>query len=196
MVVVALVAAYLIGSLDFAVVVGRMHGVNIHEVGSGNPGTANVLRTLGKGPAAMVFIGDLMKGVIAAAIGMVVSNDPHSALTIASGLAAVIGHCFPVYHRFRGGKGVATAAGVVLLSMPIVGLVLAGVWIVMVLVTRISAVGSLTLAVLAVPAAALWGGLEGLALLLLGGMFLLVVLRHAENIRRLVRGEERSVARS
>lgn len=196
MAVLVLVGAYLIGSLDFAVVVGRMHGVDIFETGSGNPGTANVLRTLGRGPAAMVLVGDLLKGVIAAAIGMVVSNDPHSALTIGAGLAAVIGHCYPVFHRFRGGKGVATALGVVLLAMPTVGLGLAGLWIVVVLLTRVSALGSLALAVAAVPAAAVWGSLRDLALALLGGMFLLVVLRHSDNIRRLIRGEERSISRS
>lgn len=69
------VVSYLIGSVDFAVLVGRMHGVDIHQVGSGNPGTSNVMRTLGRGPAAMVFIGDTLKGVIAAAVGTFLSGD-------------------------------------------------------------------------------------------------------------------------
>lgn len=189
----ALLAAYVVGSLDFAVVVGRMHGVNIHEVGSGNPGTANVLRTLGRGPAAMVFVGDMLKGVVAAAIGMVVGGgDPAGVWAFATGLAAVVGHCYPVFHRFRGGKGVATAVGVVLFTIPLAGLALAAVWGVVVALSRVSAVGSLVLAVASVPAA-MWQGLSGIPLVLLGVTFLLVVWRHRPNIKRLVAGEERPV---
>lgn len=192
-VTLAVVAAYLIGSIDFAVVVGRMHGVDIHEVGSGNPGTANVLRTLGRGPAVMVFVGDMLKGVVAAAIGMLAGGgDPRGLWAFAAGLAAVIGHCYPIFHRFRGGKGVATAVGVMIYTMPVVGLALVALWGVIVAVSRVSAMGSLVLAVASVPLA-LWQGLEGIPLVLLGLMFLLVVWRHRSNITRLVAGDERSV---
>lgn len=190
-ILLALLAAYVIGSLDFAVVVGRMHGVDIHQVGSGNPGTANVLRTLGRGPAVMVFAGDMLKGVVAAAIGMLVGGgDPLGVWAFAAGLAAVVGHCYPVFHRFRGGKGVATAAGVVMFTLPIAGLALAALWGAVVLVTRVSATGSLALAVASVPAA-LWQGLSGIPLILLALTFLLVVWRHRPNIKRLVAGDER-----
>jgi glycerol-3-phosphate acyltransferase PlsY len=91
----ALVAAYVVGSIDFAVIVARLHGVDITEVGSGNPGASNVLRTLGKGPAVIVIAGDTLKGVIAAAMGMVASGIPEFQIhwAFAAGLAAVLGHC-------------------------------------------------------------------------------------------------------
>ncbi len=193
--VIAVAGAYIIGSLDFAVVVGRMHGVDIHSVGSGNPGTANVMRTLGRGPAAMVLVGDMLKGVVAAALGMVVSGDPQSALAVGAGLAAVVGHCYPLFHRFRGGKGVATAVGVVLLVVPLGGLVLAGIWLLVVAITRISALGSLALSLAAVPVV-MWQGVKGMALVPLALIFLLVIVRHRTNIQRLLAGEEHSVTRN
>lgn len=190
----AIVAAYAVGSIDFAVVVARMHGVDIRSVGSGNPGAANVMRTLGRGPGVMVFAGDMLKGVVAAGMGMVAGGDPVGVLAFGSGLAAVVGHCYPVFHRFRGGKGVATAVGVVLFTIPVGGLVLVLIWGAGVGATRISAIGSLALAVASVPVA-MWRGVTGLPLLLLGAMFLLVVWRHKHNIGRLVAGEERSLSR-
>jgi glycerol-3-phosphate acyltransferase PlsY len=188
----ALVAAYLIGSVDFAVVVARMHGVDIHQVGSGNPGTANVLRTLGRGPAIAVLVGDMMKGVLAAGMGMVAGGDPIGVWAFAAGLAAVVGHCYPIFHRFKGGKGVATAVGVVALTVPLAALVMGVVWGAIVGITRISALGSLGLSVVAVPLA-IWRGVEGPAAVVLGVIFLLVIWRHRGNIRRLLAGEERTV---
>lgn len=192
--VLAIVSAYTVGSIDFAVVVARMHGVDIRSVGSGNPGAANVLRTLGRGPAAMVFMGDMLKGVVAAAMGMVVTGDPVGALAFGAGLAAVVGHCYPIFHRFRGGKGVATAVGLVLFTIPIGGLILGLIWAIGARLTRISAVGSLALAVASVPVA-VWQGVGGVPLLLLGATFLLVVWRHKANIGRLVTGQERLLSR-
>ncbi|HEY7565064.1 MAG TPA: glycerol-3-phosphate 1-O-acyltransferase PlsY [Acidimicrobiia bacterium] len=192
--VLAVIASYLIGSIDFAVVVGRMHGVDIHKVGSGNPGTSNVMRTLGKGPAAMVFAGDFIKGVIAAAIGTFLVTDPPgiSVWTFATGLAAVVGHCYPVFHRFRGGKGVATGGGVLLFALPIVGLVLAGIWIIVALLTRVASIASLSCLIATIPLA-LWQGLRGLPLLLLGAMLLLVTYRHRGNMSRILRRKEQKV---
>ena len=172
-----------------------MHGVDIHSVGSGNPGTANVMRTLGRGPAAMVLVGDMLKGVVAAALGMVGSGDPQSALAVGAGLAAVVGHCYPLFHRFRGGKGVATAVGVVLLVVPLGGLVLVGIWLLVVAITRISALGSLALPLAAVPVV-MWQGVKGMALVPLALIFLLVIVRHRTNIQRLLAGEEHSVTRN
>jgi glycerol-3-phosphate acyltransferase PlsY len=190
----ALVVAYLIGSVDFAVVVARMHGVNIHEVGSGNPGASNVMRTLGKGPAVMVFIGDALKGVIAAAVGTVLTRatSPISPWAFAAGLAAVLGHCYPIYHRFRGGKGVATGGGVVFFTMPLAGLILAVVWITVARLTRVASIASLTVLVTTVPLA-LWQGVRGMALVLLGATLLLVVYRHRGNISRILHRSEQRV---
>ncbi|HJR92015.1 MAG TPA: glycerol-3-phosphate 1-O-acyltransferase PlsY [Acidimicrobiia bacterium] len=193
-VVLALVGAYLVGSFDFAVAVARMHGVDIRQVGSGNPGTSNVLRTLGKGPAAMVFVGDLLKGVIAAAMGTVAgAGDPQGVWAFAAGLAAVLGHCYPVFHRFRGGKGVATGAGVLLYTIPLGGLLLAALWGLIVGVGRVASIGSLVVVMLALPVA-YWQGVRGVSLLMLGVILLLIVWRHRGNIARMLGGGESRVA--
>jgi glycerol-3-phosphate acyltransferase PlsY len=192
-VVLAVVASYLIGSLDFAVLVARMHGVDIHRVGSGNPGTSNVLRTLGRGPAAMVLVGDLLKGVIAAAIGTLAGGgDPQGVWAFAAGLAAVLGHCYPVFHRFKGGKGVATGAGVLLYTIPLGGLLLGALWGAVVGITRVASFGSLGVVVLAIPVA-VWQGVRGPSLAVLAAILILIVWRHRGNIARMVGEGERKV---
>lgn len=192
----ALVGSYLIGSLDFAVVISKAHGVDIHAVGSGNPGTSNVLRTLGRGPAAMVFLGDALKGVIAAAIGMLAAQDGGldvlAPMAFLCGLVAVTGHCFPVYHRFRGGKGVATGAGVILFTLPEVALILGALWILLARLLKVASIASLVGVLLAIPLA-LWRGVQGWSLLLLGLMLALIVWRHSPNIRRMIAGGEEKV---
>ena len=193
--VLAVVGSYLLGSVDFAVIVARSRGVDIHQVGSGNPGASNVLRTLGRGPAAMVLVGDALKGVMAAMIGWIAAGDeilPNSSVALAAGLAAVLGHCYPLYHRFRGGKGVATTAGVLTFVVPVAALVLAAVWVVVVRLTRVASIGSLTVVALAVPLA-WWRGLRPPAVWWLVAILALVVFRHRGNIRRMISGSERKV---
>lgn len=190
----ALVAAYLVGSIDFAVVVARMHGVDIHEVGSGNPGASNVLRTLGKAPAAMVFLGDTLKGVVAAAMGMAASGvaDPQVQWAFAAGFAAVLGHCYPIFHRFRGGKGVATAAGLLMFTLPLVGLIDAALWALMARLTKTASISSLVVMAVTIPLA-LWQGIGSIALIWLLATIALIVWRHKVNIQRMVRGDEQKV---
>ena len=190
----ALVAAYLVGSIDFAMIVSRMQGVDIREVGSGNPGASNVLRTLGRFPAAMVLVGDLLKGVIAAAMGLVASGtgDPQVHWAFAAGLAAVVGHCYPLFHRFRGGKGMATALGALAFTVPFAALVGGVLWLLTVWVTKTASLASMLVVVAAVPLA-LWQGVRGWALLWLAAMVVLVVWRHRGNIVRMVRGSEQKV---
>lgn len=185
----SIVLGYLLGSVDFGVVVSRAKGVDIYQVGSGNPGTANVMRVLGKRYAALVLLGDLAKGLAAALVGLWLGGRP---VGYAAGLAAVVGHCFPVWHRFRGGKGVATAAGMLLGLQPLVAIALGLTYAVVVLVTGISSLGSLIATALSIPAVALAGD-RGWSLLWLGLAVLLVVARHRENIRRLIAGQERKV---
>ncbi len=188
-----LALSYLLGSVDFAVLVGRMHGVYIHQVGSGNPGTSNVMRTLGRGPAAMVFIGDTLKGVIAAAIGAFLSGQgPESPWTYAAGLMAVIGHCYPVFHRFRGGKGVATGGGVILFAEPIAGLILTVLWVAIAKVGKVASVASLVVAIGSVPIL-IWQGVTRWALFWFGVMLGLVIYRHRGNISRIMKRRENSV---
>lgn len=185
--VVAVIAfAYLLGSVDFGVHVARARGVDIYAVGSGNPGTANVGRALGWKAAAAVLVGDLLKGVAAAAIGLVAVD---ATVGFAAGLAAVVGHCFPAWHRFQGGKGVATAGGSILVLAPLVGLILVVMWAAIAGFGKISSVASLTVAVLAVPALAV-AGHRGWSLVWVGLTMVLVLFQHRANIARLLRGEE------
>lgn len=191
--VLILLSSYLLGSVDFAVLVGRMHGVDIHQVGSGNPGTSNVMRTLGRGPAAMVFIGDTLKGIIAAAIGAFLSEQgPESPWTYAAGLMAVIGHCYPVFHRFRGGKGVATGGGVVLFAEPIAGLILTVIWVAVAKIGKVASIASLVVTVASIPIL-IWQGVSGWGLVWFGIMLGLVIYRHRGNISRIMKRREQTV---
>lgn len=183
-------AAYLVGSVDFAVVIARARGVDIYQVGSGNPGAANVARALGKGWAALVMAGDLAKGVIGSALGGLLVGS--QAATLAGGLVAVVGHCFPIWHRFRGGKGVSTALGALLWSAPPLGAGLAVLWVIVVLSLGISSVASLLAVILSFPGLVILGH-RGWSLLWSGAMVALVVFRHHDNIRRLLAGRERKV---
>ena len=194
-VALALLAAYAVGSVNFAVLVARLHGVDIHEEGSGNPGMSNVLRTVGKLPAAMVLVGDTLKGVIGAAMGAVAgglleSTGELSHWAYAAGFAAVVGHCYPLFHKFRGGKGVATGFGVLIFTVPLVALIDAVVWALIARLTKVAALGSLIVVLATVPLA-IWQGVDGLALLWMTLTIGLVAWRHRGNINRMIKGKER-----
>jgi glycerol-3-phosphate acyltransferase PlsY len=188
-VAVVVVAAYLVGSIDFAVLVARAKGLDIYDLGSGNPGTANVARNLGWKAAAPVLVGDVLKGVVASAVGLWVGTP---ALAVGAGLAAVLGHCFPIWHRFKGGKGVATAGGAIIVVSPILGVALVVIWATVARLIRISSVASLTVVVLSVPGLAI-AGHRGWVLIWAGAMAVLVLARHSSNISRLRRGKENSL---
>ncbi len=185
----AVAVAYLIGSVDFGVIVPRLMGIDIYAQGSGNPGTSNVFRTLGKGPAALVLVGDGAKGALAAVVGQSVGGD---VLAAAAGFFAVVGHVFPLWHRFHGGRGVATAIGVAIALAPVSGVVLAVVWLVIVLVWKVASIASLTAMALYVPAIAVAGHRDA-SLWFVVAIVVLVVARHLPNIRRIVAGRERTV---
>lgn len=180
---------YLLGSVDFGVIVPRLAGVDIYTQGSGNPGATNVLRTMGRKAALAVMLGDLGKGVVAAMIGDLVVGE---AAGFAAGFAAVVGHCFPVWHRFHGGKGVATAGGMVAWLEPPLGIGLVLVWFLLTAVAKRASLASLLMAVAVLPGVALFGH-RGWSLVWAGGAALLVAVRHHENIRRLVGGSEHRI---
>ena len=184
--IAVVVAAYLLGSVDFGVIVPRLRGVDIYSHGSGNPGTTNVLRAMGRKAAAMVMVGDLLKGVAAAALGSLVVDDT---VGFAAGFAAVVGHCFPIWHRFRGGKGVATAGGMMVWLEPVVGIGLVVVWALLAVVFKRASVASLAVAVLLIPGVLLTGW-RGWPIVWSAAVALLVVVRHQANIRRLAVGTE------
>ena len=186
------VVAYLLGTFPTAALIGRMTGHDPTAEGSGNPGATNVLRTSGRGAGVAVLAIDVAKGALAVGLGLLVGDHT---LGVIAGAAAVLGHVAPVGRRFRGGKGVATAAGASAVAFPALSLVLGVVFVVTVAVTRRVSVGSLVLALLLPVGVALGGG-SGLEVLVTAGVSLVVIARHHENIRRLIRREEAPVLRA
>jgi glycerol-3-phosphate acyltransferase PlsY len=189
---VVVAAAYLLGTFPTAALIGRMTGHDPTAEGSGNPGATNVLRTSGRGAGVAVLAVDVAKGALAVGLGLLVGDHT---LGVIAGAAAVLGHVAPVGRRFRGGKGVATAAGASAVAFPALSLILGVVFVVTVAVTRRVSVGSLVLALLLPVGVALGGG-SGLEVLVTAGVSLVVIARHHENIRRLIRREEAPVLRA
>jgi glycerol-3-phosphate acyltransferase PlsY len=185
-----ILAGYLIGSIDVGGLTARRHGVDIYATGSGNPGASNISRTLGRRQGAVVMGADVLKGIAAAALGELVGGS--ELVGFAAGAMAVVGHCFPVWHRFRGGKGVSTGGGMLLWTIPGLGLALGVVWGAVVAVTRMSSLGSLTIAVLAVPGVAIWAR-HGWSAVIMAAVSLLVVARHRDNIERMFREGEQTL---
>lgn len=189
---VGVVLAYLLGSVSFAVVVSRLMGLaDPHTYGSGNPGATNVLRTGNRKAAVLTLIGDAGKGALAVGIGHLLANRFGLTETTLAwiGLAAFVGHLFPVFHRFAGGKGVATAAGVLLALSPWLGLFTLATWLVVAIFLRYSSLAALVSAVFA-PSFAwlLMGPVPALLPLLL--MSVLLIARHRSNIGKLLAGQE------
>jgi acyl phosphate:glycerol-3-phosphate acyltransferase len=187
------VGGYLLGSIPFGVIATRMAGLDIRKVGSGNIGATNVLRTGRKDLAAVTLIGDGGKG--AAAVGLAHVIALHLAPTAEplacalAGGAAFFGHLFPVWLGFKGGKGVATGAGVILAAAWPVGLAAALTWIIVLYLSRISSLSALVTAAVA-PLFALGLQRPLPTVLLCAVLAVLVFIRHHENIRRLLSGTE------
>lgn len=192
MAVFVVLAAYLLGSVSFSVLIARWRGgIDIRAHGSGNAGATNTLRVLGLGPAISVFVLDLLKGVVPVlAAGWLVPGEPW--VQVASGIAAVIGHNWPVWFRFRGGKGIATTIGVVATLMFLPGLVAGAIGILAIVLTRYVSLGSLlftgllpvSLLVFDKPAEMVWGSLV---------IAVLAWYRHCGNIVKLVKGQENKI---
>jgi len=185
-----LLAAYLLGSLSAAVLLSRAFGLpDPRSYGSGNPGATNVLRTGNKKIAALTLLGDGIKGALAVwfAMAMGTQFSTQSWLPALAGLAAFVGHLWPVFFGFKGGKGVATALGVLLALNPLLGLATLLTWLAIFALTRISSLSALVASAAAPFFAA---GLDEPGL---GALVILVILifwRHRTNIQRLIRGEE------
>lgn len=183
------VLGYLLGTLPTALVVGRRIGRNPTLEGSGNPGASNVYRTAGAKAGAMVFAGDLLKGVVATGIGLAVGDRT---LALACGAAAVLGHIAPATRRFRGGKGVATACGLMVVLFPLLTLGMGLVWAALAKLTGKASLASIVLAVL-IPVGVVAMGRPAVEVIGIVAVAAVVVLRHVDNIGRLARGEERSL---
>lgn len=183
----AIVLAYLLGSIPFGYLAGRARGIDIRTVGSRNIGTTNVFRSLGKGWGVAVLVADVGKGLAAVLIADALTDG--AGWPILAAAAAVIGHVAPVWLRFKGGKGVAVAAGALIGLMPLASLILVGGWVVIVLVTRYVSVASIAAAVAFTPLAwALGYGWEYLVFAAV--VSALVLWRHRGNMKRLAAGEE------
>lgn len=190
-------AAYLIGSISFAVVTSKVLGLpDPHTYGSGNPGATNVLRTGNKAAAAVTLIGDGAKGWLAVWLALRYGTAAGTAAWTAPAvaLAVFLGHLFPVFHCFAGGKGVATAAGIITALHAPLGLVLTIVWVTIAFGFRVSSVASLVAALFA-PVGAFYVFGNALTAWAMVPIALLLAWRHRVNIRQLFSGTERRIGR-
>ena len=189
---VALILGYLLGSIPFGLLITNAAGLgDVRKIGSGSIGATNVLRTGRKGLAAATVLLDGGKGAVAVLIGHLILPGFGGAIC---GVMAFIGHCYPVWLRFRGGKGVATMFGVTLALSWMVALVFAIVWLGLLAVTRISSLAGMSAPIAATITAYALGGVD--PALPFAGMALIVLWRHRPNIARLLRGEEPRVGSS
>ena len=205
--VITVIAAYLLGSINFAVIFSAVFvKKDVRDMGSGNAGTTNVMRTAGFLPGLLTFICDALKGFAACMIGKLIFDYIHTATgaewslpiygAYLCGVACMLGHIFPLFFQFRGGKGVATSVGIFAVCCPIAIIIGLAVFAVMTLITKIVSLSSLTATVTVIVIsvifynenAALWP--QAVLSIIMGAM---VFLKHKENIKRLVSGEESKI---
>jgi glycerol-3-phosphate acyltransferase PlsY len=195
--VIAAVVGYLLGSLPFGYLVARAKGVNIFEVGSKNPGATNVRRVLGHGPGNLVLVLDALKGALAAGWPLLAKGLPMPAwplMPVVGLAAALIGHSFSCFTQFRGGKGVATAAGGFILLFPMGALISAIIWGLTLALTRYVSLASM-LAGVALTVAAVVLHTPPLILGASVLVMIFVIIRHRTNISRLLAGTENKVGK-
>jgi len=195
-------AAYLIGAIPTAVWVGQsFYGIDVRQHGSGNAGATNTFRVLGKKPGAFVMLVDILKGWAATSLAnflvllAVISPEKLILFKIIMGILAVIGHIFPVYVGFKGGKGVATLMGMVLAIQPVAALICLGIFMVVLLISKYVSLGSM-IAALAFPLLLLLPRFypdEPLLIVFGFILSLLVILTHKKNINRLIQGQESKI---
>ena len=190
-----IVGAYLIGSVSFAVVVSRAFGLpDPHEYGSGNPGATNVLRTGNKAAAVLTLVGDAAKGWLGVFLAQIAAQRLSAPdwVVPAAAVAVFVGHLYPVFHRFKGGKGIATTAGIVFALHWPLGLTLLTVWLIMAFGLKISSLAGLTAAVL-LPLGAFYVFGNSLTAWATVPICLLLFWRHRANIQQLIAGKERTI---
>ena len=206
--IVIAIIAYLIGSVNFSIIISKkMAGFDVREKGSGNAGTTNMLRSVGKKAAAITLICDILKGVVSIAIAIIMGNiiknlDRELLLQIA-GIAVVLGHTFPVFFGFKGGKGVATSLGVLLMSNWQIGLICLVFAVVLMALTRMVSLGSCAAAVL-FPVLTLFinqhytvltDGKSGRVYFIYSVILAIIVLyNHRSNIKRILSGTENKLS--
>lgn len=192
-VLVSIAAAYLLGSVNFAIIISsRQYNEDIRTFGSKNAGMTNMMRTYGKKAAAMTLVGDALKAIVASTIGRLLLGELGAYV---AALFCVVGHMFPIFYGFRGGKGVVTIAAAILMCDPLVFVILFTIFVVILLGTKFLSLGSI-MCMLLYPIVLdritqlLWGHPNEYQLFAVS-MAILVIAKHHENISRLLRGEER-----
>ena len=198
------IIAYLIGSINFSVIFSKkMAGFDVREKGSGNAGTTNMLRSVGKKAAAITLLCDILKGVVAILIAIMLGNifnaQNKSILVQIAGIAVVIGHTFPVFFGFKGGKGVATSLGILIMSNWEIGLICLAVGVALIAITKMVSVGSCTAAILfAVLTVFIKNNYivaEGSGYLVYSIILAIFILfNHRSNIVRLIQGKENKIS--
>jgi glycerol-3-phosphate acyltransferase PlsY len=184
--------AYVLGTFPSAILVARANGIDISTFGSGNPGASNVTRALGWRKGAWVYALDAGKGALAAGLGLALDGRP---MAYWCGAAAIVGHMFPVFRGFKGGKGVATGSGVLLIVQPILAPLAVGLWWLVTKVTGKAALGSVV-AVALVPIGLVVLDKPAWEFVAVAGLCALIVVKHAGNIKRLIRREEHALSKN
>jgi glycerol-3-phosphate acyltransferase PlsY len=189
--IMLIIIAFILGSIPFGIIVAKIKGVDLKKVGSGNIGATNVLRSLGKWPAFLTLFGDILKGTVAVAIGRFLGvGSVYEGLI---GLSAILGHNFSIFLRFRGGKGVATGFGVLLVYTPQVALFTIIIWIIIVILTKYSSLAAIVSFGLLPVNVAVFDPRYREKLFLTVLITILILTRHEGNIRRLMKGTERKI---
>jgi glycerol-3-phosphate acyltransferase PlsY len=186
----AIILGYLAGSVPFAFLLARRKGIDVRIAGSGNVGAANVMRTTGTGRAIAVIALDVAKG--AAAVFAVQLAAGGASLAALTGAAAIVGHIYPVWLRFHGGRGVAVAAGVFSVLTPVATGIAASLFLITVWLTRYVSLGSIA-ATVALPPVAWWSGAPPAVVIAAAGTGTLILFRHRANLGRLRAGTERKI---
>ena len=189
--VILLIAAFVLGSIPFGIITAKVKGIDLKKVGSGNIGATNVLRSLGRWPAVITLLGDILKGTLAVAIGKYSGVEPLYEGLI--GIAAILGHNFSIFLGFKGGKGVATSLGVLLMYTPHVALVTLIVWIGVVLFTKYSSLGAIVSFALLPLNIMLFDFQDKTKFIISILISLFIIIRHKDNIKRLMKGIERKI---
>ena len=185
-----IIAGYLAGSVPFAFLLASRRGVDVRVAGSGNVGAANVLRTTGTGRAIAVVALDIAKGAAAVIVVQLAQGNPLPAAL--AGAAAIVGHIYPVWLRFHGGKGVAVAAGVFSVLTPVATAIALSLFVITVWLTRYVSLGSIA-ATVALPPAAWWSGAPPAVVIAATAAGALILFRHRTNLARLRAGTERKM---
>ena len=196
------IIAYLIGSINFSVILSKkMAGFDVREKGSGNAGTTNMLRTVGKKAAIITLICDVLKGVVAILVaivlGKIISGSNGALLVQIAGVAVILGHTFPIFFKFKGGKGVATSLGVLIMSNWQIGLICLVFALILIALTQMVSVGSIAAAIL-YPVLTLFIPqnyiVPGNYLIYSIVLAVLIVFNHRENVKRLLNGTENKIS--